>query len=101
MSAVLHGVLVGPVAPPVEQRSLITAPTLVLAHSNDLIHPFDDATNLVEQLPEARLVRARSPLELRLRPDRLTVEIATFLEEVWSSSTSGTETSSTLQDPSA
>ena len=79
IAAVLHGVLVGPVAPTQEQRRAITAPTLVLAHRNDLIHPFDDATNLVEQLPRGVLVRARSPLELRLRPQRLTDEIVTFL----------------------
>ena len=79
MAAVLHGVLVGPVAPTQKQRRAITAPTLVLAHRNDLIHPFDDATNLVEQLPRGVLVRARSPLELRLRPQRLTHEVVTFL----------------------
>jgi pimeloyl-ACP methyl ester carboxylesterase len=86
MSAILHGVLVGPVAPTIEQRRRIEAPTLVLAHRNDLIHPFDDAVNLVEQLPDGRLVRARSPLELRLRPDRLTEEIAAFLDQLWSPS---------------
>jgi pimeloyl-ACP methyl ester carboxylesterase len=90
MAAILHGVLVGPVAPTVEQRTDITAPTLVLAHRNDLIHPLDDAANLVEQIPAARLVRAHSPLELRLRPDRLTEEIATFLDAVWSSPDPGT-----------
>ncbi len=42
-SAVLHGVVVGPVAPTQEQRRAIVVPTLVLAHRNDLIHPFDDA----------------------------------------------------------
>ena len=79
IAAVLHGVLVGPVAPTQEQRRAITAPTLVLAHRNDLIHPFDDAANLVAQLPRGVLVRARSPLELRLRPKRLTQEIVSFL----------------------
>ena len=64
-------------------------PTLVLAHRNDLIHPFDDATNLAEQLPHATLQRARSPLELRLRPDRLTDVIATFLDDVWSEPVGG------------
>jgi pimeloyl-ACP methyl ester carboxylesterase len=68
MAAVLHGVLVGPVAPTVEARAAITAPTLVLGHRHDLIHPFDDAENLVAQLPHATLVPARSPFELRLRP---------------------------------
>src|SRR6185437_4071086 len=67
-SAVLHGILVGPVAPTQEERRAITVPTLVLAHRNDFIHPFDDAVRLVERMPNATLVRARSPAELRLRP---------------------------------
>jgi pimeloyl-ACP methyl ester carboxylesterase len=79
IAAVLHGVLVGPVAPTQDERRAIRVPALVLAHRLDLIHPFDDAANLVEQLPDAHLVRARSPLELRLRPGRLTQEIVTFL----------------------
>jgi pimeloyl-ACP methyl ester carboxylesterase len=82
MAAVLHGILVGPVAPTIDQREAIEVPTLVLAHRNDLIHPFDDAHNLVQQMPNAMLVRARSPLELRLRPDRLTDVIGIFLDEL-------------------
>jgi pimeloyl-ACP methyl ester carboxylesterase len=81
-SAVLHGVLVGPVAPTQEQRRAIGVPTLVLAHRNDLIHPFDDAVGLVSRMPDATLVRARSPLELRLLPGRLTKEIVAFLSRV-------------------
>lgn len=84
MAAVLHGVLLGPVVPTLEQREAIAAPTLVLGHRMDLIHPFSDAVNLAAQLPNARLVHARSPFELRLRPDRLTGEIADFLDAVWS-----------------
>jgi len=83
MAAVLHGILVGPIAPTQEQRSRIVAPTLLLAHGNDLVHPFDDAAALAEQLPNASLVRAHSPLELRLRPKRLTDEIAYFLDDTW------------------
>ncbi len=78
-SAVLHGVLVGPVAPTQEQRRALKVPTLVLAHRNDFIHPFDDAVGLVGRMQNGVLVRARSPLELRLRPKRLTKEIVTFL----------------------
>jgi pimeloyl-ACP methyl ester carboxylesterase len=85
MAAVLHGVLVGPVAPTQEERRAIEAPILVLAHRNDLIHPFDDAINLVERLPNAVLVRAHSPIELRLRPERLTAEIVSFLSGLDSS----------------
>ncbi len=83
MAAILHGVLVGPVAPTQEARARIGVPTLVLAHRNDLIHPFDDAVRLAARLPHAQLVRARSPGELRVRPRRLTDVIATFLKEVW------------------
>jgi pimeloyl-ACP methyl ester carboxylesterase len=82
MAALLHGILVGPVAPTLEQRAAIDVPALVLAHRNDLIHPFGDAHNLARQLPNATLVRARSPIELRLRPDRLTDVIRTFLDEL-------------------
>jgi pimeloyl-ACP methyl ester carboxylesterase len=83
MAAVLHGILVGPVAPTEEQRSQIEAPALILAHAYDLIHPFDDADRLAEQMPHASLVHARSPIELRLRPKRLTAEIAEFVAQVW------------------
>jgi pimeloyl-ACP methyl ester carboxylesterase len=81
-SAVLHGILVGPVAPTQEERRAISVPTLVLAHRNDLIHPFNDAERLVERMPNAAIVRARSPVELRLLPGRLTKEIVSFLNRV-------------------
>ena len=83
MAAVLHGVLVGPVAPTQEARSGLDVPALVLAHRNDLIHPFDDAVGLAATLPDARLVRARSPVELRLRPAQLTDVVVTFLDRLW------------------
>jgi pimeloyl-ACP methyl ester carboxylesterase len=83
MAAILHGVLVGPVAPTQDERARIQAPTLVLAHRHDLIHPFSDATRLVEQMPHATLVGARSPVELRLRPDRLTDVIVEFNAAAW------------------
>jgi pimeloyl-ACP methyl ester carboxylesterase len=86
MAAILHGVLVGPVAPTYEERAAIDVPALVLAHRNDLIHPFDDAAKLAADLPRAQLVRARSPIELRWRPDRLTDVIAKFLEGLWARS---------------
>jgi hypothetical protein len=38
---------------------------------------------LVEEMPNARLLEADSLVELRMRPDRLTQEIAAFLDEVW------------------
>ncbi len=81
-SAVLHGVLVGPVAPTQEQRRAIKVPALVLAHRYDVVHPFDDAVGLVARMPNATLIRARSPLELRLEPRRLTREIVDFLSRL-------------------
>jgi len=82
IAAVLHGILVGPVAPEIEARRAITAPTLIIGHENDMIHPFSDAENLAQQIPGARLVQARSMFELRLRPERLTREIVRFVDEV-------------------
>jgi pimeloyl-ACP methyl ester carboxylesterase len=82
-TAVLHGILVGPTVPTVEERRAITAPALVLGHRADLIHPFSDAEALARQLPGARLVQAHSIFELRLMPTRLLDEIDRFLREVW------------------
>jgi pimeloyl-ACP methyl ester carboxylesterase len=82
IAAVLHGILVGPVAPQIEERRAITAPTLIIGHENDLIHPFSDAENLAEQITHARLVQAHSMVELRLQPERLTREIVRFIESV-------------------
>jgi hypothetical protein len=38
---------------------------------------------LVRELPNSRLVEASSVFELRLTPERLTTEIAGFVEECW------------------
>ncbi len=80
MASILHGILVGPIGPTLEQRQAIEAPALVLGHRHDRLHPFDDARNLASQLPNATLVEAQSPLELRRRPDRLMRTIAEFFE---------------------
>jgi pimeloyl-ACP methyl ester carboxylesterase len=82
-SAMLRGVLLGPIAPTVEQRKAITAPALVLGHGVDLIHSFADAKRLTRQLPNARLIRTRTFAELWVCPGRLTREIAWFLDRVW------------------
>ena len=83
IAAVLHGVLVGPIAPTVAQRRDITAPALVLGHGIDLIHSFADARRLARQLPNSRLIRTRTFAELWMRPGRLTAEICEFLDRVW------------------
>lgn len=79
ISAILHGVFVGPVVPPLAQRKLIAAPTLVIGHGGDWLHELRDAEALAQQIPAARLLRARSIIELRTRPERLWPEIATFV----------------------
>lgn len=84
-TAVLHGILVGPTVPTVDERRRIEVPALVLGHRADVIHPFSDADALARQIPRARLVEADSVIELRWRPERLLVEIDRFLTEVWSS----------------
>jgi pimeloyl-ACP methyl ester carboxylesterase len=83
IAAVLHGVLVGPIAPTIDQRRSITAPALVLGHGIDLIHSFADAKRLARQLPDARLIRTRTFAELWVRPGRLIAEISEFLDRVW------------------
>ncbi|GAA1977692.1 alpha/beta hydrolase [Amycolatopsis minnesotensis] len=80
MAALLHGVLFGRIAPPRSARKLITTPALVLGHQRDPIHPFGDADTLAADLPDAEFVQARSPVELRFDPKRLTEEIAGFVE---------------------
>jgi pimeloyl-ACP methyl ester carboxylesterase len=79
-AAILHGILVGHVAPTIDQRRRIEVPALLIAHGGDLIHPFSDARGLAEQLPTCELVRARSPVELRFRPERLSTCIEAFLD---------------------
>jgi pimeloyl-ACP methyl ester carboxylesterase len=81
--AVLDGVTFGRVAPPIAQRRQIRHKTLVIGHTADPIHPFSDADDIARELPNARLVQARSIAEWRLRPDRLDGELAAFLDEVW------------------
>lgn len=82
-AAVLHGILLGPVAPTVEQRTSIIAPALVIGHRSDALHPYSDAANLAGQLPNARLLEARSVAELRRSPERLTSAIVDFVDAMW------------------
>lgn len=79
MAALLHGVLFGRIAPPKSVRRQISAPALVIGHQGDPIHPFGDADSLAEDLPDAEFVQARSPVELRTHPQRLTDAIIDFL----------------------
>ena len=70
--AVLQGLFFGRAAPPPDERRAMLAPTLVIGHRRDPIHPLTDAGMLADELPNGRLLEANSFVELRLTPDRLT-----------------------------
>jgi pimeloyl-ACP methyl ester carboxylesterase len=82
-AAVLGGILYGRVAPEHDERCRMQPPALVIGHPRDPVHPFSDAGMLASELPNGRLVEARSILELRMRPQRLTGKIARFVEDCW------------------
>jgi pimeloyl-ACP methyl ester carboxylesterase len=83
-AAVLQGLFFGRIAPPRGERRTFQTPALVIGHHRDPVHPFSDAGMLAAELPNGRLLEASSLVELRLRPERLTGEIAAFLDEIWS-----------------
>jgi pimeloyl-ACP methyl ester carboxylesterase len=82
-AAVLQGLFFGRTAPPRSERRTIKSHALVIGHPRDPVHPFSDSDMLVRELPGARLVEASSILELRLTPERLTGEIAGFVDDCW------------------
>jgi pimeloyl-ACP methyl ester carboxylesterase len=79
--SILHGVMVGPIVPPRRLRRRIEVPALVIGHGGDWLHNLEDSRALAEELPNGRLLMARSILELRTKPERLMPEIVTFLRE--------------------
>jgi pimeloyl-ACP methyl ester carboxylesterase len=82
-AAVLHGLQAGPLAPPGSERRRIEVPTLIIGHPRDLLHPIDDATALLEELPTARFLQASSMFEARTRPGRVVEAVDGFLTEAW------------------
>jgi pimeloyl-ACP methyl ester carboxylesterase len=82
-AAVVQGLFFGRTAPHRSERRTFEAPTLVIGHRHDMIHPFSDAGMLADELPNGRLLLASSIVELRLAPERLTNEIAAFLDDCW------------------
>lgn len=81
--AVLEGLLLGETAPHREERQRIAQPALVVGHPRDPLHPFSDSGMLLEELSGASLIEANSILEWRINPQRLTGELALFLDGVW------------------
>ena len=84
-ASVLEGLFFGRIAPHRFQRRTFEMPALVIGHPRDPVHPFSDAGMLADELPNGRLLEASSILELRLAPERLTNEIADFIDECWES----------------
>jgi pimeloyl-ACP methyl ester carboxylesterase len=83
VAAVLHGIIYGRLAPSSSQRRRIQAPTLIVGHPIDPIHPFVDADMLLAEMPNARFERASSILEWRFRPERLTLAAVDFARDCW------------------
>jgi pimeloyl-ACP methyl ester carboxylesterase len=86
VTAVLHGIIFGRVAPSSRQRRRITAPALIVGHTADPIHPFADSRMLAEELANAEFVRASTVLEWRFRPERLNAKAAEFALRCWKTS---------------
>ena len=82
ITAVLHGILVGPVVPPAAKRRELTMPALVIGHGGDRLHSLRDAEALAKEMPNARLITTRWMGELHMTPERLWPDIVTFLGEV-------------------
>lgn len=80
---ILKGLYYGPIAPSVAHRRQIAKPALVIGHKYDPIHPYSDAANLADDLPDSRLIDASSIVELRLTPARLTGEVIDFVDDCW------------------
>lgn len=79
---VLQGLLLGRTCPPSAERRTITAPTFVVGHRADPVHPFSDSDALIGEIEGAELVDANSILEWRLNPGRLNGELSRFLARV-------------------
>jgi pimeloyl-ACP methyl ester carboxylesterase len=91
-AAVLQGLFFGRIAPHRSERRRIETTTLVIGHRRDPVHPFSDAGMLAEELPNGRLLEAGSIIELRIAPERLTGEIADFIDECWQPRSAGRHT---------
>jgi pimeloyl-ACP methyl ester carboxylesterase len=82
-AAILQGIIFGRTAPQRSQRRTFDAPTLIIGHPRDPVHPFSDADMLAGELRNAQLIAANSIIELRTRPARLTGQIAEFVADCW------------------
>lgn len=83
MAATVHGIFFGRIAPSARQRRAITVPAMVVGHPADPIHPAADASMVAEEMPNATFVQARSILEWRAHPERLTRIAVEFAGSCW------------------
>ena len=83
VAALVHGLFFGRAAPSARERRQVRVPALVVGHPRDPMRPYADAAMLAAELPKARLVRARSGLEWRLRPQRLDEEAVDLAIGAW------------------
>ncbi|MGH3432112.1 MAG: alpha/beta fold hydrolase, partial [Thermocrispum sp.] len=93
MAALLHGLLFQRIAPQRRLRQQIATPALVIGHARDPIHPFGDADTLAQDMPAAEFIQARSPVELRFDPERLTVAIVDYLHRRFDATAAGRDES--------
>ena len=80
---VLQGIYFGRLAPPRAERMDIEVPALVIGHKHDPVHPFQDAVELAEDMPNAKFIEAHSIAELRLTPKRLTEQVIDHVDLCW------------------
>jgi pimeloyl-ACP methyl ester carboxylesterase len=83
MAALLHGLFFGRAAPSSRERRRISVPVLVVGHPLDPVHPLADAAMLAAEIPRATLLRSRSALEWRLRPERLDQAAVELVTTCW------------------
>lgn len=95
-AAVLSGILYGRAAPGHHERCRFQAPALVIGHPRDPVHPFSDTGMLASELPNARLLKANSILELRVKPARLTGKIAAFVDQCWAADDASSESAAAV-----
>ncbi|MFC9993867.1 alpha/beta fold hydrolase [Nocardia sp. NPDC127526] len=92
-AAVVQGMIYTGFKQPKDIRERLRPPVLVIGYRYfDPIHRPADARALAAEAPDARLVRARTWLELRSAPRRLTPEIASFVRSCHAAAASARDT---------
>ena len=83
VAALLHGLFFGRAAPSARERRRIDVPALVVGHPWEMMRPIADAEMLAGELGQAAFVQARTPLEWRLRPERLDAAAVELVTRCW------------------